>query len=128
MATTRNHTMTMFRDNADTNAVFSQLNTDGVSHFSIEKAEEEGDSTTLFTLGNEGFNLLKNWAKHCDINSTEVILSCINNEYQLKIASSKTVDGLKFVKCPTTGKKKTLLLLDDHQAKRFVSWLNRTQS
>jgi hypothetical protein len=130
MATTRSHTLTMFRDNADTNAIFTQQATDGDNYFSIEKAEDEGDSNTLFTLANNGFNLLQHWAaNYSDTYTPEVILSGATDAYQLKIAPSKMeTNGLKFVKCLPGGKKKTLLVLDDHQTRRFISWLNRTHS
>jgi hypothetical protein len=131
MATkTRVHTMTMFRDNADTNAVFTQQSKDGDNYFSTEKATDEGDSNTLFTLNNEGFSLLKCWADHVEgaDMGTQIVLDGAKDEYQVKIsASTAQPDGLKFVKCYPGGKKKTVLVLDDHQAKRFVAWLNRTK-
>jgi hypothetical protein len=129
MATTRTHTMTMFRDAHDTNAIFTQTSTDGVSHFSIEKAEDEGDSSTLFVLDNTCFGLLKHWsANYSDTYKPGIILTGAQEEYQLKIAPSKIeTNGLKFVKCLPGGKKKTLLVLDAHQSTRFLSWLNRTK-
>jgi hypothetical protein len=130
MATTRSHTLTMFRDNADTNAIFTQQVIDGDNTLHIEKAEDDGDTKSLFNLTNNGFGLLQHWAEnYSDTYTPEVILSGPKDAYQLKIAPSKMeTNGLKFVKCLPGGKKKTLLVLDDHQTRRFISWLNRTHS
>jgi hypothetical protein len=131
MATkTRSHTLTMFRDNADTNAIFTQQVIDGDNTLHIEKAEDDGDTKSLFSLANNGFSLLQHWAdNYSDTYTPEVILSGPEDAYQLKIAPSKMeCNGLKFVKCLPGGKKKTLLVLDDHQTRRFISWLNRTHS
>jgi hypothetical protein len=131
MATTRSHTLTMFRDNADTNAVFTQQAIDGINTLRIDKAEDDGDAKSLFNLANAGFDLLKHWADtYSDFAyKPEIILSGPADAYQLRIAPSKMeTNGLKFVKCLPGGKKKTLLVLDDHQTRRFISWLNRTHS
>jgi hypothetical protein len=91
MATkTRSHTLTMFRDNADTNAVFTQQAIDGINTLSIEKADDEGPTKSLFDLADAGFNLLQHWAEnYSDTYTPEVILSGPEDAYQLKIAPSK---------------------------------------
>lgn len=131
MALNRQHTMTMFRDNADTNAVFRQESVNGVSTFIVDKVNEETDEIkTILKLSNDGFILLKAWAEEVDPKKLmEIVLSGFEDEYQLKLAPSAADSGtLRFVKCAPGGKKKTVLVLDTHQTTRFVSWLNRTKS
>ena len=128
MALNRTHTLTMFRDNSDTNVVFSQTITEGVTHFHLDKVTDD-TTRTVVTLSDDGFDLLQNWAAAADdMAPNEIIVSCEFDNYQLKIAPSKNYfGGLKFVKCAPGGKKTTIIVLNADQSSRFVAWVNRTK-
>ena len=133
MGTTRTHTMTMFRDNADTNVMFMQNYIDGYSDFNVKKVDDDKeDLRDLFALNDCGFALMRYWAFQSVLSPiTPVILQggTADDLYDVKIAASaKERDAIRFTKCFPGGKKTTVLVLTQHQTDRLISWLKNTRN
>ena len=125
MALSRHNTLTMFRDDADTNAVFTIQNFDGSYGMHIDKIDDDtGEAKSLFMLASQGVDELRDWAASDELSVT--VPGHAEDYYLVIKPSSKFPGGVKLVKrWPNGGKPKTLLVLTEHQTKRLTDWLER---
>lgn len=129
MSTKYSHTLTLFRDNAETNLVFTHTRVDDKSRFVMEKLKdgEEGKATQTLELNHEAFEQFRSWAALAvDEDESMVVVDSTKSDTQVKFAT--TAEGkLRVVLCPAGAKRKVSAVLDDHQRDRFLAWVHRTK-
>lgn len=118
------NTFTLFRDNKDDSVSFKITNKVGGLWLSCFRNDNE--DRLKFELDTAAVHGLLQWANELNgfIDTDIELRDSDDNRLLVGVPTTLTHYALKVVRTKN-GTTRTLLMLDDHQAERFVEWLER---